>query len=181
MMLLLASARHLLRHPWQGALAVLGIALGVAVVVSVDLASASARRAFALAAESVIGRATHQVVGGRAGLDERVVARLTREVGVHPLAPVVETWVSVASAPGRPLQLLGVDPFSEAAFRPYLGRGARAGTRVPGTLVVQPGTVVLSRETAEELGESAGGTVGLRAVGRARAVRVGGLTGREGA
>jgi putative ABC transport system permease protein len=41
---------------------VLGVALGVAVVVSIDLANASARRAFTLSSEAVTGRATHQVV-----------------------------------------------------------------------------------------------------------------------
>ena len=35
--------------------------------------------------------------------------------------------------PARALQLLGVDPFSEAPFRPYLGRGAGAGARTLGT------------------------------------------------
>jgi len=60
-----ASQRHVQRHPWQFGLAVLGIALGVAVAVSIDLANGSARRAFALATEAVTGRATHQVVGGR--------------------------------------------------------------------------------------------------------------------
>ena len=125
MILLRASVRHLWRHPWQAALSVLGIALGVAVVVSVDLSSASARRAFALSAEGVTGRATHQVVGGPAGVDERVVARLTREAGAHPVAPAIEAWVGVEGAPGRTLQLLGIDPFSEAPFRPYLRAGER--------------------------------------------------------
>ena len=67
-MLWRASLRGLLDHPWQTGLAILGIALGVAVVVSIDLADASARRAFGLATESVAGRATHQVVGGPDGL-----------------------------------------------------------------------------------------------------------------
>ena len=40
------ALRHLARHPWQLGLAVLGIALGVAVAVSIDLANESARRAF---------------------------------------------------------------------------------------------------------------------------------------
>jgi putative ABC transport system permease protein len=40
--------RHLLRHPWQSVLMVVGILLGVAVVVSIDLANASASRAFEL-------------------------------------------------------------------------------------------------------------------------------------
>src|SRR5262249_13911252 len=96
-MLLRARIRHLLRHRWQAGLAVLGIALGVAVVVSVDLAGESARRAFALAAEGVTGRATHEIVGGPAGLDERVVARLAREVGVRPLAPVIVAWVGTGN------------------------------------------------------------------------------------
>ena len=175
MTLLRASVRHLARHPWQAGLSILGIALGVAVVVSVDLASASARRAFGLAAEGVTGRATHQVVGGPAGLDERVVPRLARELGVHPLAPVLEAWVGVEGAPGRTLQLLGVDPFGEAPFRPYLGRGAGAGALPLGALVTEPGAVVVSRETAADLAVGVSGTLVLRAAGRLRPVRVVGL------
>jgi putative ABC transport system permease protein len=43
-----ASFSYLLRHPWQLALALLGISVGVAVIVAVDLANASARKAFLL-------------------------------------------------------------------------------------------------------------------------------------
>ena len=172
MILLRASARHLARHPWQAALSVLGIALGVAVVVSIDLASESARRAFTLAAEGVTGRATHQIVGGSGGFDERLVPRLTRELGLHPVAPVVEGWVGLKAAPGRTLQLLGVDPFSEAPFRPYLARGSGRGGRALAALVTEPGAVVLSRETAGDLGVHAGDTVVLRVSGRERPVRV---------
>lgn len=175
MALLRASARHLARHPWQAALAVLGIALGVAVVVSIDLASASARRAFGLATEGVTGRATHHVVGGPAGLDERVMTRLAREVGVEPMAPAVEGWVGVVSAPERALQLLGVDPFSEAPFRPYLGRAAAGGARALTALVTQPGAVLMTRETAADLGVVVSSPLVLRVAGQARPARVVGL------
>ena len=181
MILLRASLRHLLRHPWQAGLSILGIALGVAVVVSVDLASGSARRAFGLSAEGVTGRATHQIVGGPGGLDERVVGRLARELGVHPLAPVVEAWVGVEGAPGRALQLLGVDPLSEAPFRPYLGRGAGASARALATFVTEPGAVLLARETAAELGVAVGDTLVLRVTGRLRPVRIVGLIDPEDA
>jgi putative ABC transport system permease protein len=181
MTLLLASTRHLLRHPWQAGLAVLGIALGVAVVVSVDLSSASARRAFALSAEGVVGRATHQVVGGPGGLDEQVFVQLSREVGVYPLAPVVEAWVGVEGAPGRTLRLLGIDPFSEAPFRPYFGRGAETRTRTLETLVTQPGAVLLSRQTATELGVRVPDTLVLRVAGRTRPVQVVGVIEPDGA
>ena len=47
-----ASVRYSLRHPWQLGLSLLGIALGVAVVVSIDLSIDSARRAFVLSNEA---------------------------------------------------------------------------------------------------------------------------------
>ena len=117
-MLWRASLRGLLDHPWQTGLAILGIALGVAVVVSIDLADASARRAFGLATESVAGRATHQVVGGPDGLPEEVYRRLRVDAAVRPAAPVVEADLAAADFPGRSFHLLGVDPLAEGPFRP---------------------------------------------------------------
>ena len=49
----LSSLRYLIRHPWQVGLSVLGVALGVAVVVSIDLANQSAKRAFSRSIEAV--------------------------------------------------------------------------------------------------------------------------------
>ena len=92
-----ASWRYLQRHPWQMALAVLGVALGVAVVVAVDLANESARRGFELSVADLSGRATHQIFGGPAGLDERLYTGLRQKLGDYPSAPVVEP---AASLPG---------------------------------------------------------------------------------
>src|SRR5689334_24781708 len=65
------AVRQLRTHPWQLMLAILGIALGVAVAVSIDLANGSALRAFGLATDAVGGRATHQILGGPSGLDRK--------------------------------------------------------------------------------------------------------------
>ncbi|MEZ4555232.1 MAG: hypothetical protein R2854_02045 [Caldilineaceae bacterium] len=54
------------------------MAIGVAMIVAIDLANGSAERAFNLGAETVAGRATHQIVGGPTGLDEAVYTRLRR-------------------------------------------------------------------------------------------------------
>ena len=51
-----ASVRHLLRHPAQLALALAGLTLGVGTIVAVDIAAASARRAFELSLQAVNGR-----------------------------------------------------------------------------------------------------------------------------
>ena len=80
-----ASARHLLRHPAQLALAVLGLALGVATITAVDLAIASSRRAFGLSLAAVNGPATHVITGGPAGIDERLFASLRPPRGLRSL------------------------------------------------------------------------------------------------
>ena len=149
----LASARYLLRHPWQAGLSVLGIALGLAVVVAVALASESARRAFELSTEAVTGRATHQLTGGPTGLPDGLYRRLRVDLGVRPIAPVVDGYVRTGPASGRTLRLLGLDPFAEGPFRPYLGDAVRADPR---PLLTTPGAVVLGAEEARGLGLRAG-------------------------
>ena len=93
--------RYLLRHRWQSVLMVIGITLGVAVVVSIDLANASASRAFELSTESITGRATHQITDGVNGLDESVYIALRLKGEVDAAAPVITRYVS-SSQPGWP-------------------------------------------------------------------------------
>lgn len=150
-LLLRAGLREMARHPAQLALALAGIALGVAVGVAVDLANESARRAFRLSTEATSGRATHVIASGSAGLDERLLVRLRTEAGVRAAAPVVEGVLTLPGRPGRVLRMLGVDPFSEAPFRPFTA--ASAGPAEPlERFLLEPGAVLLARATADELG-----------------------------
>ena len=109
-----ASARHLLRHPAQLGLALLGLALGVATIVSVDIAVASSGKAFELSMEAVNGAATHEITGGPGGIDERLYVELKRSAGPIALAPVVDGYVDVND---ETMQLIGVDPLVDTAVR----------------------------------------------------------------
>lgn len=163
-----ASRRALTRQRWLLALVVLGIAIGVAVVVAVDLANESARRAFALSLESASGRATHQIVGGPAGLDERLYARL-RLAGVREAAPLVEAY---ATAGAETLRLLGVDPFAETGIRAHLGAvESEAIVR----LLTEPGAALLAAPTAARLGLSPGDRLEAGIGGRRHALTLVGL------
>jgi putative ABC transport system permease protein len=118
------SLRTLLRHPIQFAIMTLGIALGVTVMVSIDLANASASRAFDLSASAVTGRATHSILGGDRGVDESLYVRLrteTRWRDAFESAPLVMTYTASPQLGEIPFTLLGIDPFAEAPFRSYLG------------------------------------------------------------
>ena len=108
--LLRTGLRDLVRRPLHTALMVLGVALGVAVVVAIDLANATARRGFARSTEAVLGRATHQVRGGPAGLPEELYRQLRVDHGVRPSAPVVEGVVTAVDLERQPLHVLGIDP-----------------------------------------------------------------------
>jgi putative ABC transport system permease protein len=90
---ILIALRHSTRHPIQSMLLVIGIALGVAMIVAVDLANSSASQAFALSTESLVGKATHQISAGPNGLPTQLYSQLRRELGLTEIAPTVSGLV----------------------------------------------------------------------------------------
>jgi putative ABC transport system permease protein len=169
----LASLRFLLRHPSQIILTTLGVALGVAVMVSIDLAIQSSREAFRISTQTIAGRSTHRVLGTGGDLPDSLFARIRTHMGVRSSAPVVEAFVTTPRLPGRPLRILGVDPFFEAPFRPFLLAGS---SRLDVTLLLaDPMATFVGRSTAEELGVSEGDSIPLEVNGRSETLRVRGI------
>ncbi len=160
-LLLRWSLRHHRRQAWRSGLAVLGIALGVALLVAVQATLGSAAQAFERATEAAIGRATHALHGGPSGVPVEALAALSRERGVVA-APVVEGQLYVG---GRVFRYLGVDPFVEPDMRPQL---ARVGQRseAAGSLF-EAGAFVATRATMRRLGVEVGGRVDADIAGRA--------------
>lgn len=149
-----ANRRHFIRHPVQLLLAILGVALGVAMVVSIDLAAQSTHRAFALSMEALTGRYTHHLSGGPEGLKESLFTRLRVEAGVRESAPSVEGYLSLGQST---LRLIGFDVFSEQNLGSRFVNAARGeeGLR----LLTEPDTVLLSKVTAGRLGVKPGDTL----------------------
>jgi putative ABC transport system permease protein len=184
------AVRQLRSHPWQLGLAILGIALGVAVAVSIDLANGSALRAFGLATEAVSGRATHQILGGPSGLPDDLYRRLRVVLGVRRAAPIVDGDVALFAAratdqpavrAGRSLHLLGIDPFVDRDFRPFLSgderresRGRDALSRAA-DLVGRSGTALIAASTARELGIDIGRELAIEVSGERRVLTIVGL------
>jgi putative ABC transport system permease protein len=144
----------MLRHRWQGLLALSGIALGVAVVLAVDLANSGARAAFELSAQQLQGKATHRLAVPGASLPDAVYVNLKRTPGAPPMAPVVNGWVGVEGGAGR-YQLVGFDLFAEAPFRSQLAAVA-TDTGFIGDWLTQAGSLLLGAATARALDVAAG-------------------------
>ncbi len=176
MTLLKTGLRYLLRRPLQSILCILGVALGVAMVIAIDLANGSAARAFELSTETVAGRATHQIVGSGAGLDEAVYRRLKVELGVREAAPVVESYAIAVELDQQPVRVLGVDAFAEAPFRSYLGQGNAPLRQNDLTdFFVRPDALLIGQETAARYGLRLGDALTLRAGDARRTMRIAGI------
>lgn len=170
-----SSLRYLVRHRVHSVLSVLGVALGVAVVFSIDVVNHSAKTAFRLATVAVVGRATHQITATNMAVDESVYARLRTDLGFRRCAPVVRGYVACPRLRGRALQLLGVDPFAEAPFRSLLDTERLLASPELTAFLLSPGAVYLSDGLAAELGVAVSDEFELRTGDRRGRVHVVGL------
>ena len=169
------ALRYISRRLFQSAMFVLGVALGVGVVIAIDIANESASRAFALSSESLVGRATHQIVGGPNGFSSELYARLRLELGIKLSAPVVTEFVRVAGS-DQAFRLLGVDPFVEPPFRSWLADENEAvDYDALNRIIAEPGAVVTSGALAQRLGLELEDTLQISAGGRYSLGRVVGI------
>jgi putative ABC transport system permease protein len=124
-LLRLFNLRHLRRKPLETFLCLLGIALGVAVMVGIDLANQNALRSFRRTVEAVTGKTTHQILGGPAGIPDSLVAAILARADLQA-TPMLEYIAGVRlrastqdSATKEALHILAIDPFTDAEFREY--------------------------------------------------------------
>ena len=173
--LLKVAWRYLLHHIWQSVLMVLGISIGVAVVVGIDIANTSASRAFDLSTEAIVGRATHYISGGSQGVDESLYVELRRAGLEFPSAPIITDYVTSPQMDGMTLQLLGIDPFTEVPFRNYLGGAEGIPFAALTNFLTRPNSVLLSQNVAERYSLDLDGELDVNYAGRVVEVSVTGL------
>ncbi len=150
--------RYLWRHPWLLLLSWLGVAVGVAGIVAMDLAIRSCERGFTLSQDSLTGKASHWLVAGESGLPETFYTELRVQKGIKLSAPVVEGYLSLAS--GQSFRVLGIDPLAEAPFRGGWLDDGKANSQMTSALT-RPRTVALTASEAGRLGIALNGKIPL--------------------
>ncbi len=96
----------------QELFAVLGIAVGVALLFASQVASTSLNQSVTELTKGVVGQATYQLKArGPSGFDEALVGQVQRMPGVHAVVPVLETPASVSGRRGsESVDLVATDP-----------------------------------------------------------------------
>jgi putative ABC transport system permease protein len=155
-------------------LMVIGITLGVAVVVGIDMANESASRAFDLSTEAITGRATHYVSAGSQGIDESLYVQLRRSGLEAPSAPIITDYVTASGLDGITLQLLGIDPFAEAPFRNYLSVSDDVPITELTAFLSRPSSVLISQDLGERYALEPGASFEITYAGRMMPVTVAG-------
>ena len=142
-------------HPWRQLAAVLAVALGVALGLSVHLINEAALTEFGAAARSANGQPDASLRCAPACADT-LFDLLATQPGVASAHPMVAHSTQAVAASGQrvALSMLGVDGLSVAAVAPDLM--PRAATGQPRLALLMPGNVFLNATAQTQLGLAVG-------------------------
>jgi F0F1-type ATP synthase membrane subunit c/vacuolar-type H+-ATPase subunit K len=160
-------------------LAIVGVALGVASVFSVQLLNRNALAAFSGSMQSLSGDADLSVTGRTPTLPETLYPKVLATAGVSEAWPVYRIYVALEGHPGLFLEVAGLDLF--AAGRLPLVSGDGEGTGSVGAAAAlagflsRPGWVAVSPALAGEMGWSVGDTVTVSSGSRLADLHIGAL------
>jgi putative ABC transport system permease protein len=159
---------------WQSrgrvALALAAIALGVALGFAVQLVNQSAIGEFTQAVQTLSGSADLEILGPRAGFDEREYPRVARLAEVAVASPVVDVDARVIGR-RESLRVLGLDAFRAALVQPDLVTTDAADSLD----TFRSDAIFLSPAAADWLGVKAGDSVRLQAALGEATFRVAGI------
>ena len=142
------SLRYLFRSYVYLSLSVLGIAIGVAVVVAVDLSGTTVSRQLRLSTQAVQGLSTHQIVSGPEGVSELVYAEIRRSGNVQlEVAPIIERLARMENT-DYIVTVVGIDPFAELSFRPFVDSGGGEQSNTLMELLSVPNSALVAQSFA---------------------------------
>ena len=146
------SFNHYLKHKIQSVLLVLGISLGVAVIVAIDIANINARKSFDKSLRSISGKTTHNIYSSTAGLSEDLYFSLRKILGYKNIIPIIEEPVYLKQFPAQQFKIIGIDTFSENSLLSFFGsHDIRLDSRSFELFLTEPNGAIISDQLLSEL------------------------------
>jgi putative ABC transport system permease protein len=146
------SFKHVRHQKARTIIAIFGICLGVASMVSIDIVNKSVLRSFEESINRVAGRAALQVTGPDSGFPEEMVERIQKVPGVELALPIIETTAAFSEGAGRSFMILGVDSLQDHQMRSYKLTDESAD--IPDLLIflARSDSILLSKKMADREG-----------------------------
>ena len=175
----LFSLRHFSREKWKSGLTIVGIALGVAVFISIRISITSALGAFKSTVDHVAGKTHLEITSPGNGFDENLFLQVKNTKGILAATPVVQYVAQCAQPINQPLLVLGIDIFSDQRFRAYrLKAGGENGNLLE--FLLKPNTIAITRTFAEKFGLDLGSPLNLLIGSREVVFTIRGIMEEEG-
>ncbi|MFB3060149.1 MAG: ABC transporter permease [Candidatus Binatia bacterium] len=171
---------HFKRHRLRTWLTLLGIALGVAVITSISIASRTLTLSFQQTIDLIAGKAVLQVVNAESGVKESLYPLIRDTAGVKEAAPAVQGFLPIVGFKGERLFVYGVDLLTDFFIRDYEFAGGTFNFDRALNFIAQPDSIALTESLSLRLGFPLGSRVTLSTSRGTQDYTVRGLLKEEG-
>jgi putative ABC transport system permease protein len=160
-------------------LTALGVTLGVAVMLAIQMANQGSLRGFSAALDAVSGKAALEITCPPVGIDETLIPGLAwlREIGIA--TPVIEADVTaeVLGQGSETLRVIGIDALRDPALREYALTGSAASGMELMSFLAKPDSLMVTHGFAKRHGLVTGRKLILRIGDRRSEVTVAAVIG----
>jgi putative ABC transport system permease protein len=108
-------------------LSLTGIALGVGIVVAVELINSSALSSFSSSIDFLSGKADYSIISDTGRIDEAQFRSIWLNSKVKAASPVIEAIAAATETNREPIRFIGVDPFLDRDFRGFVPASGQEG------------------------------------------------------
>jgi putative ABC transport system permease protein len=182
-LLIRLTLRHWAGDPWRLAATLLGVALGMALVVSIRLSSQAALSSFESSLDLLTGRADLSLTQNGESFSEQVLQQLGPSRTWGEMVPLVKDKMAAVSAPQDLITVLGTDLLNDGKVRDgrLLGEGGKPlGFQELLELLPQSDVVFLTQKYADSHGFKAGESEDFLIQDHWQRLKIGGLLADQG-
>ncbi|MEM9399307.1 MAG: FtsX-like permease family protein [Verrucomicrobiota bacterium] len=167
------SLRYLMRHKLLTLLHICGVALGVAVFVSIQIVNQSALTSFRSSVDLVAGKANFTLDGRGELFNEEVYQHVVLRPEISAATPVLEELVLLPEHPGAYLNILGIDPFSNTDLSVYSLKIENSDE--PGdffNFFSDPSAIAITKTLAQQIDKNIGDSLLIKFAGESRTLTI---------
>jgi putative ABC transport system permease protein len=171
--------RPLLRDPFRTAITILGVAVGVAVFLSIRLANQQTMMSFTESVDLVLGRANAVIRVEGMDFDESVLEKLytlRQEIKAYP---VIEGY-GVESTSGEVVEIIGTDLLQDSGIRDFTIKTVEKDLKGLLPLILDPSGIILPEKFVPGTRFAPGDTIRFLINGKEKVLNVNGVLVNEG-